>query len=116
MADNPKNLPELVLSPLFYVMARGLDRKTIDAVEAALSLTPCQAVVISDLKDAEIAWIFAPVVMRAEDEFMALTMAREWATRNGRPILVIGKAEILEAVYKDGHTESVTKGAPDLVV
>jgi len=116
VADNPKNLPELVLSPLFYVMARGLDRKTIDAVEAALSLTPCQAVIITDLHDAEIAWIFAPMVMRADSELLALSLARETATRTGRPVLVIGKAELLDAVYKDGHIESVSKGEPAIVV
>jgi hypothetical protein len=116
VADNPKKSPEYILSPLFYVMARGLDRKTLDAIEAALSLTPCHAVIVSDLRDSEIAWNFAPVVMRADNEFVALTLAHETATRIGRPVLVIGKAEILDAIYKDGHKESVTKGAPALVV
>jgi hypothetical protein len=97
-------------------MARGLDRKTIDAVEAALSLTPCSAVVISDLHDAETAWIFAPMVLRADDEIMAIALAKEWAARTSRPILVIGKAELLDAVYKDGHVESVSKGEPAIVV
>lgn len=95
------------IPPLFYVMARGLEQKYLDAIGDALCMTPCQAVVISDLQDASIAWNFAPMVMRADSEFMALTLAREWATRTGRPLLVIGKAEFLDAIYKDGHTESV---------
>lgn len=105
-----------ILQPLFYVMARGLDRKTLDAIEAALSLTPCQAVIVSDLRDAEIAWNFAPMVMRADSELLALSLARETATRTGRPLLVIGKAELLDAVYRDGHIESVARGAPALVI
>lgn len=107
---------EIVISPLFYVMARGLDDKTLEAIEGALAITPCQAVVISDLRDAGVAWRFAPMVIRADDEFMAVTMAREWATRTGRPLLVIGKAELFDAVYKDGHIEHAKKGEPALLV
>lgn len=95
------------MPPLFYVMARGLEQKFLDAIGDALCLTPCQAVVISDLQDASIAWNFAPMVMRADSEFIALTLAREWAIRTGRPLLVIGKAEFLDAIYRDGHVESV---------
>jgi hypothetical protein len=100
------------IPPLFYVMARGLETKHHDAICNALFLTPCQAVVISDLADAEAAWKFAPMVMRADSEFMALTVAREWAQRTGRPLLVIGKAEFFDAVYRDGHTESVRTDLP----
>jgi hypothetical protein len=104
------------IAPLFYVMARGLGIELLDQIEAALSITPCQAVVISEYGDAEVAWKFAPMVMRAESELLALSLAREWAIRTGRPLLVIGKAELLDAVYKDGHVESVTKGPPAIVV
>lgn len=100
-------MTEIVASPLFYVMKRGLDEKYVQAVQAALAITPCQAVVVSDLADAEVAWKFAPMVMRASDDFMALTVARHWATNTGRPLLVIGKADFLDAIYPDGHTEKI---------
>lgn len=96
------------IPPLFYVMARGLDQKHLDAIGDALCLTPCQAVVISDLLDSAIAWNFAPMVMRASDELIALKIARETAIRNGMPVLVIGNAKgVLDAIYRDGHVESV---------
>lgn len=95
------------MPPLFYVMARGLEQAYLDAIGAALSVTPCQAVVISDLQDAATAWSFAPMVMRADSDFLALKLAREWAERTGRPLLVIGKAEFLDGIYRDGHTESI---------
>lgn len=97
-------------------MARGLDEQTLDKIEGILAITPCQAVVISDLRDAGVAWRFAPMVMRADDEFMAITMAREWATRTGRPLLVIGKAELFDAVYKDGHIEHTHKKEESAIV
>ena len=100
------------IPPLFYVMKRGLPQKYLDAIADALCITPCQAVVISDLQDSHVAWNFAPMVMRADSDFMALTLAREWAQRTGRPLLVIGKAEFLDAVYRDGHTESVHSDLP----
>lgn len=103
------------IPPLFYVMARGLEQKYLDAIGDALCMTPCQAVVISDLRDAATAWNFAPMVMRASDELLALRIARETAMRNGMPVLVIGNAAgILDAIYKDGHTESV--GLPENVI
>lgn len=104
------------MPPLFYVMARGLDIRYLDAIEAALSLTPCSAVVISRPQDAEEAWKFAPMVMRADDEILAIALAKEWAVRTGRPILVIGQAKFLDAVYRDGHIESVETGENALVV
>lgn len=104
------------MPPLFYVMARGLDLPYLEAIEAALSLTPCSAVVVSRLQDAEIAWRYAPMVLRADDEILAIALAKEWAARTCRPILVIGQAKFLDAVYRDGHIESVETGENALVV
>lgn len=98
--------------PLFYVMARGLEQKYLDAIEYVLQLTPCQAVVISDLLDASVAWNFAPMVMRADSDFLALTLARETAIRTGRPVLVIGKTQFLDAIYRDGHIERIELQTP----
>jgi len=98
---------QLIVSPLFYVMKRGLEDRFLDAIEDALSITPCQAVVISDTNDASTAMRYAPMVLRADDDVTALAVAREWALKTGRPLLVIGAADFLEAVYPDGHTETI---------
>ena len=101
-------MSEVITTPIFYVLGRDLPRQYVDAAEVALTLTPCAAVVISDLQDAKIAWAFAPMVLRADTDLLALQLARQWAVKTQRPLLVIGKAEFLDAVYFDGHTESVT--------
>jgi hypothetical protein len=88
-------------------MKRGLEDKYVEAVEAALSITPCQAVVVSDFADAPIGLRFAPMVIRSDDDVTALAVARHWALSTGRPLLVIGQADFLDAIYPDGHTESV---------
>lgn len=100
-------MSELITTPILYVLRRGLPQKQLDAVMDALSITPCVAVVISDLEDAKVAWNFAPMVMRAETELLALQVARHWAEKTQRPLLVIGKADFLDAIYFDGHIESL---------
>lgn len=96
-----------VNAPLYYVLRRGLEAEQIEAVQAALSITPCHGVVISDLHDEESAWRFAPIVLLAANESRAIEVAKEWADKTGRPLLVIGKSDFLHAVYSDGHSEPV---------
>lgn len=88
-------------------MKRGLEDKYVEAIGVALSITPCQAVVVSELTDAAIGLRFAPMVLRADDDVTALAVARHWALNTGRPLLVIGKSDFLDAIYPDGHSESV---------
>lgn len=93
--------------PLFYIVKRGLSESQIETIKAALSLTPCQAVVISDFSDEPQAVHLAPVVLSANSDSLAVELARDWAEKTGRPLLVIGKSELLDAVYSDGHQEPV---------
>jgi len=93
--------------PLYYIVRRGLSESQIEAIKAALSLTPCQAVVISDFSDEPQAINLAPVVLSAHSDELAVEVAREWAEKTSRPLLVIGKSELLDAVYPDGHQEPV---------
>lgn len=93
--------------PLYYIVKRGLPESQIETIKAALSVTPCQAVVISNLSDESLAIHLAPVILTAKDDAVALDLARQWAERTERPLLVIGTADLLDAVYPDGHQESV---------
>lgn len=93
--------------PLFYVVKRGLSAEHVEAVMVALSITPCQAAFISTPQDAALAWNFAPQVICADAEETALSLAQRWATDVGRPMLVIGEADCLDAVFADGHREAL---------
>lgn len=95
-------------APLFYVVKRGLSPEEIDAVRASLSITPCQAVFISKTEDHDLAWRFSDQVMMAVDEETALLLAKRWATDIGRPMLVVGTAALLDAVFADGKREALT--------
>lgn len=97
-----------------YVLKRGLPQNMLEAAVGALSLTPVVGAVITDHEDAKTALQFAPMVMFAESDLLALQLARAWAEKTGRPLLVISpKPEYLEAIYFDGHTESVASTVED---
>ena|SRR5579859_4675350 len=98
--------------PLFYIVKRGLSAEQFEAVQAALSLTPCQAVFISNLNDHDLAWKFADQVIHADSEATAILLARTWQERTERPMLVVGEAELLDGVFADGHKEAITVYVP----
>lgn len=91
--------------PLFYVLKRGLSPEQADVAVELLSVTPCQAAVVRDFADTPIALSFAPQIFWANDEVAACEFARKWATETGRPLLVLGEAEFLDAVFPDGRRE-----------
>jgi len=92
-------------------MKRGLSLDQVEAVMAALSITPCAAVFTTDYKDTEIFTDLAEQIVIAENYATAISKAREWANEYGRPMLVIGESELLDAVYDDGHKEPCLKDA-----
>lgn len=102
-------MSELITTPVMYVLRRGLPQKHVEAAVDALSITPVVGAVITDHEDAKTALQFAPMVFFAENDLLALQLARAWAEQTQRPMLVISpKPEYLEAVYFDGHTESIS--------
>ena len=91
--------------PLYYIVKRGLSPEQLEAVMSALSITPCQAVFISNIVDSDLAWKFAPQVINAKTDSEAMTQAKHWATDIGRPMLVIGEAEFIDGIFPDGRRE-----------
>lgn len=97
--------------PLFYVMNRKLPEDEAAAVLRALSITPCQAAIVTDLLDTKLAFSVAPDVIHAINDEQALLLARKVVEEIRRPVLVIGVADFLDAVYSDGTREAVAKVA-----
>lgn len=93
--------------PLLYLIKRGLSPQQVEAVRTALSMTPCHAVFISRIEDHDLAWRFGDQVIRSDSDEAAFDLAKVWAERIGRPMLVLGGTELLAAVYSDGRRETM---------
>jgi len=88
--------------PLFYIVRRGLSDEQVEAAQAALFLTPCQAAFISSAVDEDLAWKLSSQVVYGNIE-----AAKQWAEEIGRPMLFIGEAEFIDAVFPDGKREAL---------
>lgn len=95
--------------PLYYSVKRGLEPEDIKRVQSALALTPCHAAFIGSPLDHDYALNFTEQVICAENPENVDTLAKEWAERIGRPMLILGCAEILGAVYQNGNFEICLK-------
>jgi hypothetical protein len=98
-----------VVVPSYYVVSRKLEKEHAFAVIHALSITPCQCAVISDVLDASLALELSASVLRAATDKDALALAVLIAEDSKRPVLVVGEADFLDAVYGDGRREAVAK-------
>jgi hypothetical protein len=103
-------MDELVV-PLYYVVNRYLPLEEAGAVMSALRITPVHAAIVSDHRDAQLGLQLAPHLMLAEDEKSACMFAAKLARESGRPLLVVGEADFLDAVYPDGKREALAKHA-----
>lgn len=97
-------MDEFVL-PAFYIVSRGLSVEHAGFVLAALDITPIQVVIISDPADVQLAFTICPSVLRVDSDAAALETAKS-ISPTGTP-LVIGQADVLDAVYPDGYKEPV---------
>jgi len=102
---------QIVEIPLYYIVKRGLTAEQADAAMAVLSLTPCQAAFITNPVDAVLACHFTQQVISADADATAMKLARRWAEDIGRPMLVFGDADFIDAVFSDGRKEAVVANA-----
>jgi hypothetical protein len=95
--------------PLYYVVNRTLPKDEATAVLDYLRITPVMCAIISDLLDGELALRLSNEVIRTNDDEHAREVANLISTDLQRPCLVLGEANFLDAVFKDGHIEGVAK-------
>jgi hypothetical protein len=93
--------------PAFYVVSRKLKKEHAGPILRALSITPVVAAVISDVLDADLALSFSPQVFRRPTEADSCEFAMRLSVDNQIPVLVVGTADVLDAIYVDGTRAKV---------
>lgn len=73
----------------------------------ALEFHPVQCAVISSPTDIRLASMVTRYVIRKGSEDTAHQVAREIAEETNAPVLVVGSADLLDAVYRNGDRESI---------
>ena len=98
--------PELAL-PTFYILNRECPLEHARYIKDVLSITPIVGAIISDQRDYPLAMMFTDSVLHAETPERAQELAIELVEQDGVLPLVIGQADMLDAIYPDGRKESV---------
>jgi hypothetical protein len=101
-------LEELTL-PIYYVVNRNLPQDQAISVLNALSITPICCVITGNAQDVGLALSFASEITLLQRSSMdsAVQTAKQIGSTSPRPPLVVGEADILDAVFSDGHKEQV---------
>ena len=97
--------------PAYYVLNRKIDREHVGPILRALNITPVFSALISDVNDAALGLMFSPQVMRCTTEAASCEVALAMSAENNMPILVLGTADVLDAVYRDGSRHAVAASA-----
>jgi hypothetical protein len=96
-----------IQTPAYYVLNRNISTEEVQAVLNALRITPVICAVISNVMDAELAMVCGSKVITAGSEIEAHRVAMQIALDSNWPTLVIGEANLLDAVYADGTKQEV---------
>lgn len=94
----------VVEAPIHYILSRSF--KNPEKLDRIFAITPVLCCVVSDPHDTGLAMRIHPAVIQIEAESAEL-WADLLANRYGQPVVVIGDADGLEAVYVDGRKEKV---------
>lgn len=104
---SPQAMDDLRI-PSVYVLASSLREAEHPIVRDVLQITPCRCAIISDYRDSRFASEFCSEgVIHVATEQEALILATKFVNENIRPILVIGNASVLDAIYDDGIRETL---------
>lgn len=100
---------EEINAPLVYVVNRQLPHEEALSVLYTLRITPCCCSVISNILDAQLALQLTPGVRRTNTEDEAIDTAKAIALEYNRPVMVLGQADFIDAIWSDGSRSPVTK-------
>jgi hypothetical protein len=96
-------------APIIYVVNRQLPKEETLAVLHTLRITPCCCSVISNILDAAWAEQLTTGVLRADDEMKAIELAKGIALEYRRPVMVLGEADFIDAIWPDGSRSPIAK-------
>lgn len=99
LADDQE--PEI---PIYYVLNKSV--RDSEGVLATLRMTPIDAAIVTDWLDYDFACQICDVVAVTSPD--QVTKIREMLNR---PVLLLGEADFLDAVYADGRRESIAAHA-----
>lgn len=95
-------------APAYYVLGRNV--RDVDAIQAALRLTPVDTAIVYDALDFDFAASVFATIVRADTKHEQAAIL-EFCRKLARPIAILGDAEFLDAVYADGRRESLAASA-----
>lgn len=96
--------------PQVYILNRNLDPEAAETndIVRIIRITPIYCIVVLELVDLPFAQLIDESIVRITDpEPAAIEVAKEWAEQVGQPVLVLGTAEKLDAIYADGTREAI---------
>jgi hypothetical protein len=93
--------------PAFYVVNRLLKKEEAGPILQVLAITPVSSAIIHNILDADLALAFSPQVLRCATEEDSYRVALKFSQDSKMPVLVIGTAEVIDAVYSDGRRVKV---------
>jgi hypothetical protein len=99
---------EDVQVPSYYILKHKPSEAELERVQRALCVTPCCLALLSvhDQEDYQAATSLACSVAWM-DANKAHIFAQQLFQETGHPTLIIGDAELLDAVFSDGRKEKV---------
>lgn len=113
MVSHPQTFHPLSVEPFeprvpqYYCLKRGCTDPETEYILAALRITPILSVIISNPADCNFALKLSNEIMRSLTPEAAHLLAKQVSTGTGKPVLVIGEADFLDAYYHDGTKEAV---------
>lgn len=93
--------------PVYYILSRKLEKEQAGPILQALNITPVIAAVIHDVCDTDLALMFTTQLFRCKTESASCEIALTIAEEHSFPVLVVGTADLLDAVYRDGQRKAV---------
>lgn len=96
--------------PAGYIVSRDIQSEVIPAVLQYLSITPVCSVLVTDTRSIDIARQFSESILRVASEDEAISLALKVFEETNQPVLVVGSAGLLKAIYQDSSTEELSIG------
>lgn len=93
--------------PLLYILSRDCPDDSVDLVRRVLGITPIYCTMVSNILDYELARKFDQQLVRTNSQEDSISKAIEIAKEVKMPVLVIGSAGMLDAIYEDGNKEEI---------
>lgn len=100
-----------IVVPAFYIVNRLLKKEEAGPILQVLSITPISSAIIHDVLDADLALAFSPQVLRCATEEDSHQVAMKMSQDSKMPVLVVGTAEVIDAVYPGGRRVKVVCSA-----